>query len=161
MTQAVIPNLWCNTDAEAAAAFYVSVFGGQRLGEMRYPEGAGPPGIDAGGEICTVDIEIRGSRITLINGYTDPEHTASCSLLVLCEDQADIDRIWQAMLDAGGAELPCGWITDRWGMHWQIVPRRFQEVIDAGDPAALARAFAAMMDMRKLDEARLLAAAGG
>ena len=157
-TQKIIPFLWFNRDAADAVAFYISVFGGHEIRRLDYPEGVETPG-GTPGALCTIDFEIKDMRLTALNGGTDPVHTDATSLMVLCEDQAELERIWQAILDGGGKGIACAWIHDRWGLRWQIVPKSLMDLYATGDSAAIARAFKLMLTMVKLDGPALAAAA--
>jgi predicted 3-demethylubiquinone-9 3-methyltransferase (glyoxalase superfamily) len=157
-TQSIIPFLWFNADGEEAVAFSTSVFGGREISRLTYPRDVETPG-GPPGTVVTIDFEIRGMRMTALNGGTDPVHTDATSLMIVCEDQAELDRIWQAILDHGGKGVACGWIQDRWGMRWQLAPKSLMELYATGDEAAIARAFKLMLTMVKLDGPALEAAA--
>ena len=154
----ITPNLWFDMgEAEAAAEFYVSVFANSKIGAIRrYPEGAPGPA----GEVMTVEFELDGVPFVAINGGPQFKFGEAISFMVTCEDQAEVDYFWEKLSD-GGEEGPCGWLKDRFGVSWQVVPRGMDEVFDDADPARAQRAFAAMMPMKKLDLATLEAAAAG
>lgn len=153
----IIPNLWFDTEALAAAEFYVSIFPNSRIVQVaRYPEGTP----ERAGEPLTVDFELDGQPHTAINGGPQFTFDEAVSLLVLCDDQAEVDRYWEA-LTAGGEEVQCGWLKDRYGLSWQVVPKGMEEILGDPDPARAQRAMAAMMTMVKLDLAALRAAADG
>ena len=154
----IVPNLWFDTQAEQAAEFYLSVFPNSRIvGRTRYPEGA--PG--EAGTVMTVDFELDGQRFTGINGGPQFPFTEAVSFLIACEDQAEVDRYWDALLDGGGEPGQCGWLEDRYGLSWQVVPNGMEEVFSDPDPTRAQRAVQAMMGMTKLDLAALRAAADG
>ncbi len=154
----IVPNLWFDTQAEQAAEFYLSVFPNSRIvGTTRYPEGA--PG--EAGTVMTVDFELDGQRFTGINGGPQFPFTEAVSFLIACEDQAEVDRYWDALLDGGGEPGQCGWLEDRYGLSWQVVPNGMEEVFSDPDPTRAQRAVQAMMGMTKLDLAALRAAADG
>ena len=139
------PCLWFHADAEAAAEFYVSLFPNSKiLSVMR--AGTGPA--------IAVDFVLDGKPFLALNGRAQQGFTDACSFVVPCETQADIDRYWDA-LTRGGAEGQCGWLTDRYGVSWQIVPRAMGALLGGADPAASGRAMQAMLGMRKLDIAAL------
>jgi predicted 3-demethylubiquinone-9 3-methyltransferase (glyoxalase superfamily) len=140
------PCLWFGTEAEEAANFYVSIFPNSRVtGVMR--GGPGSPAI-------AVDFVRDGEPFLALNGRRQPGFTDACSFVVSCETQADIDRYWDA-LTRGGEESQCGWLKDRYGVSWQIVPRAIGALLGGPDPAAAGRAMQAMLGMRKLDIAAL------
>lgn len=146
------PMLWFDREAEDAARLYTSLFPDSGITAVtRYPDGV--PGRDAG-EVMTVEFTLKGTRMSAINGGPDFPFSEAVSLVVECEDQAEIDRLWAALTAGGGRESMCGWLVDRFGLSWQIVPKDIAELIKP--PAALA----AMLEMRKLDIAALGAAAG-
>jgi predicted 3-demethylubiquinone-9 3-methyltransferase (glyoxalase superfamily) len=151
----ITPFLWFDDQAEEAAAFYVSVFPNSKIsGVSRYTEaGPGPAG-----QAMTVQIELDGLPMTLLNGGPVFRPTEAFSLSVSCEDQAEVDRYWAALTD-GGEESQCGWLKDRYGFSWQIVPRALPEVIGQPDRAKAKRAMEAMFQMKKLDIGKLREAA--
>ena len=153
----ITPNLWFDGNAEEAAEFYVSVFGGRVLATTRYPEGTrGTPG-----EVMTVSWEVLGQKFVGINGGDLFQFNEAISFEIDCEDQDEVDRYWAALTADGGQEGPCGWCKDRFGVSWQVVPKGFEDAFrDHTDPRAT-RAFKAMEGMTKLDVAVLREAAGG
>ncbi|MEQ9337413.1 MAG: VOC family protein [Miltoncostaeaceae bacterium] len=152
----IIPNLWFDTEALYAAEVYCSVFPGSSIDVVsHYPDDT----IREAGMVLTVDFTLDGQRFTAINGGPQFPFTEAVSLLVDCADQAEIDHYWAA-LSAGGREGQCGWLTDRYGVSWQICPADMAGLM-SGDRARTARVFAAMMPMRKLDLATLRGAADG
>jgi len=157
MAQRIVPNLWFDTEAEQAAAFYTSVFPYSRIVAVsRYTDvGPGPAG-----SVMTVDVELDGQRITAINGGTQFRFTEAVSLLVNCAEQAEVDHYWEA-LSEGGEQGPCGWLKDRYGLSWQVVPAGMEELFSDPDPSRAGRAMQAMFGMGKLDLAALRAAADG
>jgi predicted 3-demethylubiquinone-9 3-methyltransferase (glyoxalase superfamily) len=153
----IIPNLWFDTEAEQAAQFYVSVFPDSRiLGSTRYPEGAPGPT----GSVMTVEFELDGQRFVGINGGPQFPFTEAVSFQITCETQDEVDRYWEALTD-GGEESVCGWLKDRYGLSWQVVPTGMEELFADPDPQRAQRAMQAMLGMRKLDLAALRAAADG
>ncbi|HZG96767.1 MAG TPA: VOC family protein [Nocardioidaceae bacterium] len=157
MEHKIIPSLWFDTEAEEAASFYCSVFKNSRiLDTTRYPEGSPGPA----GEVMTVDFELDGERFVGINGGPQFPFTEAVSFQITCEDQAEVDYFWERLTD-GGQEVQCGWLKDRYGLSWQVVPRGMDEVFADADPARAQRAMQAMMGMVKLDLAALRAAADG
>ncbi|MFP5277357.1 MAG: VOC family protein [Acidobacteriota bacterium] len=147
----ISPFLWFDNNAAEAAAFYVSVFPNSRLlTELR--ASSDTPAVPAGG-VLTVVFELDGLRFTALNG--GPAHTFnhSISFVVTCADQQEIDFFWSRLTAEGGQEVACGWLTDKFGLSWQIVPARLPELLH--NPAAMQ----AMMSMKKLDIAALERAA--
>jgi predicted 3-demethylubiquinone-9 3-methyltransferase (glyoxalase superfamily) len=157
MPTAITPNLWFDTEAEEAAVFYCSVFPNSRIvGKLHYTQS-----MQRAGQVVTVDFELDGTRFTGINGGPDFPFTEAVSFLVECEDQAEVDHYWDALIAGGGSEGPCGWLKDKYGLSWQIVPKGFEDLYRDDDPERADRAMQAMMKMRKLDIAALRAAADG
>jgi len=151
--------LWMDGTAEEAAEFYCSVFPDSRvLSVDRTPIDTPGP---AAGEVLTVEFELDGRPFLALNGGPGVEYTDAMSLEIRCADQAEIDHYWVGLLAGGGRQVRCGWLIDRYGVRWQVVPERLYELWRDGDHEAAARAFAAMMDMVKLDVAALEAAARG
>ena len=154
--QKIVPNLWFDTQAEEAANYYIDVFGsGQVTSVLRYPEGSG----EQTGSVLTVEFEVAGMRLVGINGGPQFSFTEAVSLQVDCADQAEVDRFWDRFVTDGGEESMCGWLKDKYGLSWQILPSGFVELFSDPDPARAQRALTAMMQMKKLDVAALRAAA--
>jgi predicted 3-demethylubiquinone-9 3-methyltransferase (glyoxalase superfamily) len=153
--QRITPSLWFDTEAEEAADFYVSVFkNSQVLNVSRYGE-AGPR---PAGTVMTVDFELDGQQFIALNGGPEFPFTEAVSLQVNCETQEEVDRYW-SVLSEGGEEGPCGWLKDRYGLSWQIIPVALAELLNDPDAAKAQRAMAAMLQMKKIDIAALHAAA--
>jgi predicted 3-demethylubiquinone-9 3-methyltransferase (glyoxalase superfamily) len=149
------PNLWFDTEALAAAEFYVSIFPNSRINHVsHYPAG----GMREAGMVLTVEYELDGQPMTHINGGPQFTFDEAVSLGVDCADQAEVDHYWERLTADGGEPGPCGWLKDKYGFSWQVIPAGFVEIM-TGDPARASRAMAAMMTMSKLDVAALLAAA--
>ncbi|AUZ34808.1 hypothetical protein C3B78_10355 [Arthrobacter sp. PGP41] len=149
--------LWFDNQAEEAAQFYTSVFDDSRiLNISRF--GDGGPG--AAGEAIAVDFELEGRGFTALNGARGSAFTEAVSFVVDCEDQSSVDRYWAALTD-GGSESQCGWLKDRFGLSWQIVPSVLPSLIAGPDPHGSQRAMQAMLGMRKLDIAELQKAYDG
>lgn len=157
MPQRVIPNLWFDTEAEEAAAFYVSVFANSRIVNVAHYTDAGPR---PAGTVMTVEFELDGQRFVGINGGPEFRFSEAVSFQVDCEGQDDVDYFWDR-LSEGGEEGPCGWLKDKYGLSWQVVPTGMDALLSDPDPARAARAMQAMFGMRKLDVAALQAAADG
>jgi len=149
--QKITPFLWFDTQAEEAANYYVSIFANSRILKIaRYGEaGPGPKG-----SVMTVAFEINGQQFTAINGGPQFTFSEAISFVVSCETQAEIDTLW-GKLSAGGKESRCGWLKDRYGLSWQLVPAVLPELLGDKDSARAQRAMQAMLKMGKLDIAAL------
>jgi predicted 3-demethylubiquinone-9 3-methyltransferase (glyoxalase superfamily) len=153
----ITPNLWFDTQAEEAAGFYISVFKNSRIvSTTRYPEGAPREA----GMVMTVEFELDGQRFVGINGGADFKFDEAVSFEIKCETQEEIDYFWER-LSEGGSEGPCGWLKDRYGLSWQVVPTGMEELFADPDPKRAERAMQAMLGMGKLDIAALRSAADG
>jgi len=153
--QKVTPFLWFDDQAQEAAEFYVSVFPSSRVLQVTHYGSAGPR---PEGMVMTVSFELDGTEFVALNGGPQFTFTEAVSFSVDCEDQAEVDRYWTA-LSAGGEEGPCGWLRDRYGLSWQIVPRALTELLSDPDRAKSQRVMAAMLEMGKIDVAELERAA--
>lgn len=152
----IAPCLWFDDQAEQAASLYVSLFPNSRItSTIPYPEGAPGPA----GSVMLVTFELDGVEIQALNGGPHFTFSEAISLSVTVDTQAEVDRLWDALTADGGEPGPCGWLKDRYGLSWQIVPRGFAEM--AAQPERYARAMPAMLQMTKLDLAALEAAADG
>jgi len=151
----IVPNLWFDANAKEAAEFYVSVFPSSRINDViLYTEsGPGEPGT-----VVTVDFELDGQPFTGVNGGPAFSFDEAVSFLIEVEDQTELDYYWDT-LSAGGEESQCGWLKDRFGLSWQVVPKGWTEM--AKDPERADRVMQAMFGMKKLDIAALEAAAAG
>ena len=157
MQQKIIPNLWFDTEAEEAAAFYTSVFKNSRIVNVtRYPEDAPRPA----GTVMTVQFELDGQPFVGINGGPQFTFDEAVSFEITCEDQDEVDYYWDRLTD-GGEESQCGWLKDRYGLSWQVVPTGMAEIFADPDQTRADRTMQAMFGMRKLDVAVLRAAADG
>jgi len=149
----ITPCLWFDHRAEEAATFYTSVFPNSRVtATHRAP--ADNPSTEAG-EVLTVDFELDGRSFIALDGGPEFTFTEALSLSIDCEDQAEVDRYWDALVEGGGEHSVCGWLKDRFGVSWQVVPRQLQEMLDSDDRAGAKRAMEAMLKMRKLDVEQL------
>jgi predicted 3-demethylubiquinone-9 3-methyltransferase (glyoxalase superfamily) len=158
LPQKIVPNLWFDTEAEQAAEFYVSVFENGRIVNVTHYTEAGPR---EAGTVMTVEFELDGQRFVGINGGPDFTFSEAVSFQITCKDQDEVDYFWDRLTADGGKEGQCGWLTDRFGLAWQVVPEGMDEVFNDPDPAKAERSMAAMMKMKKLDIAELRAAAEG
>ena len=150
--------LWYNGDAEAAARFYAATFPDSHVGAIFRAPGDFPDG--QSGDVLTVDFTVVGIPCMGLNGGPRFPQTEAFSFQIATEDQAETDRYWNAIVGNGGAESACGWCKDKWGLNWQITPRVLTEALAAGGDVAK-RAFAAMMEMGKIDVAAIAAAVRG
>jgi predicted 3-demethylubiquinone-9 3-methyltransferase (glyoxalase superfamily) len=149
------PCLWFDTQAEEAARFYTSVFPSSRIVEVQHYGSAGPR---EEGLVMVVSFELDGQQFMALNGGPDFTFSEAISFEVECADQEEVDRYWTT-LSEGGEEGPCGWLKDRFGVSWQIVPRRLNELVADPDREKAQRVVAAMLQMGKLDVAELERAA--
>lgn len=145
--QKITPCLWFDTQAEDAAKFYTSVFKNSSIGAVsRYSEGMPMPA----GTVLTVAFTLDGQEFTALNGGPAFRFTEAISFQIDCADQAEVDEYWNRLTD-GGEESQCGWLKDRFGVSWQIVPSDLEKYIGGPDTAGAQRAVQAMMQMRKID----------
>jgi predicted 3-demethylubiquinone-9 3-methyltransferase (glyoxalase superfamily) len=154
--QKIVTNLWFDTQAEEAARYYISIFGSGAITSVsHFPEGApGEPGT-----VLSVGFELAGQHFVGINGGPEFTFTEAISLAVSCADQDEVDRFWYALSGDGGQESQCGWVKDKYGLSWQVVPEILPELLSDPDPDRAARAVHAMLGMRRLIIADLIAAA--
>lgn len=153
----IVPNLWFDTAALKAANFYVSVFPDSSINTTAY---YGEEGLREPGSVMLVDFTLDGQRFTAINGGPQFHFDDAVSFLIECADQAEVDYYWERLTE-GGEESMCGWLKDRFGLSWQVVPTVLNELMDDPDAAKSLRVRQAMLGMRKLDIAALQAAADG
>jgi predicted 3-demethylubiquinone-9 3-methyltransferase (glyoxalase superfamily) len=154
--QKITTYLWFDNQAEEAAEFYTSLFEDSRILEVqRY--GDGGPG--SAGTAMMVSFELAGQRFLALNGGPEFTFTEAISLYVDCASQEEVDELW-AKLTEGGAESQCGWLKDRWGLSWQIIPKALPELLGNPDPAKAQQVMKAMLGMRKIDIKALEEAAG-
>jgi predicted 3-demethylubiquinone-9 3-methyltransferase (glyoxalase superfamily) len=151
--------LWYDRDALEAARFYAEIFPDSRVGTVSRAPGDFPDGKQ--GDILTVEFTVMGIPCIGLNGGPVFKQSEAFSFQVATDDQAETDRLWNAIVGHGGQESQCGWCKDKWGLSWQITPRALTDAIADPDPAAAKRAFDAMMTMRKIDIATIEAARRG
>jgi predicted 3-demethylubiquinone-9 3-methyltransferase (glyoxalase superfamily) len=151
--------LWFNGNAEEAASFYVSLLPDSRILSVA-PSPADNPSTPAGA-VLTVDFTIAGQPMRGLNGGPEFQFNEAISLVIDCEDQTEVDRLWAALTAGGGSPGQCGWLKDRFGLSWQIVPRQLGEVLGDPDSARAGRAMEAMLRMTKIDIDALRRAADG
>jgi predicted 3-demethylubiquinone-9 3-methyltransferase (glyoxalase superfamily) len=153
--QKITPNLWFDNQAEEAANFYVSIFKNAKIGDItRYGEAAAEISGKPKGSVMTITFQIEGQEFTALNGGPQFKFTEAISLLVNCESQQEVDELWEK-LSEGGEEGPCGWLKDKYGVSWQVVPRILDEMIRDPDPVKAERVMKAMLQMQKIDIAGL------
>jgi predicted 3-demethylubiquinone-9 3-methyltransferase (glyoxalase superfamily) len=145
--QKITPFLWFDTQAEEAANFYTSIFKNSKITNVaRYGEaGPGPAG-----SVMTVSFELEGQAFTALNGGPEFNFTEAVSFFVNCADQGEVDELWQKLTE-GGEEGPCGWLKDKYGLSWQIVPVALMEMMGDPDPEKAKRVTEAMLQMKKID----------
>ncbi|MQP75536.1 VOC family protein [Stenotrophomonas sp. MYb238] len=151
--------LWYDGTALEAATFYAATFPDSRVGAVQRAPGDYPAGRQ--GDVLTVEFTVMGIPCLGLNGGPAFRHSEAFSFQVATDDQAETDRLWDAIVGNGGEESACGWCRDKWGLSWQITPRALTEAIADPDPAAARRAFEAMMGMRRIDIAAIEAARRG
>lgn len=154
----ITPNLWFDTQSLEAAEHYCSIFPNSKINAVTHYGEAGPR---EAGMVLTVEFELDGKPFTAINGGPEFTFDEAVSFLIECADQAEVDRYWEALTAGGGEEGPCGWLKDRFGLSWQVVPKGFVEMMTDPDSERSQRAMKAMLGMKKLDLAALQAAADG
>ena len=156
--QKITPFLWFDNNAEEAAEFYVSIFKNSKiLNVSRYGDaGPGPKG-----SVMVVNFQLAGQEFTALNGGPQFKFSEAFSLVVNCENQKELDEYWSKLTSGGGQESQCGWLNDKFGFSWQIVPTELGKLISAKDPAKTNRVMQAVLQMKKLDIAKLRQAAEG
>jgi predicted 3-demethylubiquinone-9 3-methyltransferase (glyoxalase superfamily) len=145
--QKIIPCLWFDTEGEEAARFYTSVFPNSRVVNVTRYGTAGPR---PEGTVMTVDFELEGQKFVALNGGPDFTFNEAISFQVVCETQEDVDAFW-SKLSEGGEEGPCGWLKDRFGVSWQIIPSVLPQLLGHPDPEKSQRVMEAMLKMKKID----------
>jgi predicted 3-demethylubiquinone-9 3-methyltransferase (glyoxalase superfamily) len=149
----ITPFLWFDDHAEEAAKFYVSVFKNSKMGAVsRYGDGMPLPK----GTVMTAAFEIEGQKFTALNGGPDFKFTPAVSFVINCDTQKEIDHYWDKLTSGGGEEVQCGWVKDRYGLSWQIVPTQLPELVNKSSDKVMH----ALLKMKKLDIAELQKAAG-
>jgi predicted 3-demethylubiquinone-9 3-methyltransferase (glyoxalase superfamily) len=151
--------LWYDGQAEAAAQFYAATFPDSSIGKVNRAPADNPSTQE--GAVLVVEMTLVGMPAILLNGGPMYQHSEAFSIQVHTEDQAETDRLWNAITHDGGAESMCGWCKDKWGLSWQITPHALTRAMSHPDPAAQKRAFQAMMTMKKIDIAAIEAALKG
>ena len=156
--QKISPFLWFDNNAEEAVNFYTSIFENSRIRKtVRNADGMPGPK----GSVLTMSFELAGGEFTALNGGPMYRFTEAISLLVMCDDQEEVDRLWSRLTSGGGKEVQCGWLKDKFGLSWQIVPKAFMDMVSDKDAEKVKRVMASMMQMVKLDVAKLQKAYDG
>jgi predicted 3-demethylubiquinone-9 3-methyltransferase (glyoxalase superfamily) len=159
--QKITPFLWFNDNAEEAVKFYTSVFKDSKIGKVaRYDEAGEKASGRPAGSVMTVEFQLEGQEFVALNGGPVFKFTEAISFVVNCETQEEVDYYWER-LSAGGKEVQCGWLKDKFGLSWQIVPTVLDELLSDKDAAKAQRAMEAMLKMVKLDIKKLKQAANG
>ena len=158
MQQKIRPNLWFDTEAEEAANFYLSVFENSRILNVTHYTEAGPRET---GMVMTVEWELDGQRFVGINGGPEFKFDEAVSFQINCKDQDEVDYYWEKLTAGGGKESQCGWLSDKYGLSWQVTPEGMEELFADPDPERARRAMEAMLKMSKLDLDALRSAADG
>ena len=153
----ITPNLWFDTQGKEAAEFYCSVFPNSKINDITHYGEAGPR---EAGMVLTVEFELDGQPFTALNGGPEFTFDEAISFLINCKDQDEVDYYW-AKLSQGGEEGPCGWLKDKFGGSWQVVPEGMVEALNDPDQERAQRAMRAMLGMKKIDVAAIRAAADG
>jgi len=156
--QKITPFLWFDGQAEQAARFYVTLFPDSRIERVNRSPADTPSG--PAGTVLTVEFTLSGTRFIALNGGLMYSFSEAVSFQIACADQAEVDRLWSALSD-GGSESRCGWLKDRWGLSWQVVPTRLHQLLADPDPDRARRAAEAMLKMKKLNIAEMERAADG
>ena len=154
----ITPNLWFDDQGKEAAEFYVSIFPNSEIKNVTYYGDAGPR---EAGMVMTVDFVLDGHDFTAINGGPEFTFDEAVSMLVNCRDQEEVDYYWDKLLEGGGQESMCGWLKDKYGFSWQVAPEELDRLISDPDKDRADRAMKAMLGMKKIDLAAVLAAADG
>ena len=145
--QKIVPNLWFDTESEEAANYYCSIFKNSEVLNVTHYGEAGPR---PAGMVLTVDFQLDGQRFTALNGGPDFKFNEAFSLLVNCESQGEVDTLWDK-LSEGGEKGPCGWLKDKYGVSWQVIPTRLEELLQDEDTDRANRVMTAMLQMSKID----------
>ena len=156
--QKIKPFLWFDTQAEEAAAFYTELFPNSRITQVTH---YGPDAPREEGLVMTVAFELEGQSFLGLNAGPMFKFTEAVSFIVYCESQAEVDRYWNALTADGGQPSQCGWLKDKFGLSWQVTPTKLLEMVTSSDTAKAGRAMGAMMQMQKIDIAKIEAAYEG
>jgi predicted 3-demethylubiquinone-9 3-methyltransferase (glyoxalase superfamily) len=155
----ISPCLWFDGDAEDAAKLYTSLFPDSRIDTVQRSPADNPSTPE--GAVLTVEFTLAGQKFIGLNGGPEFQFTEAVSFTIDCEDQAEVDRYWDALIADGGEPSQCGWLKDRFGLSWQVIPKQLNEVLNGPDRDGARRAMEAMLQMGKLDVAKLEEAYAG
>ena len=145
----ITPNLWFDGNAEEAARFYTSTFPNSRIDKVVKAAADNPS--NHKGDVLTVEFTLDGTKFVGLNGGPEFKFNEAVSFMIECKDQAEVDRYWDALVQGGGEHSVCGWLKDRFGVSWQVTPRRLLELTESDDRPAAERAMKAMLEMTKID----------
>jgi predicted 3-demethylubiquinone-9 3-methyltransferase (glyoxalase superfamily) len=149
----ITPCLWFDGKALDAAEFYTSILPDSRIEKIHRAAADNPSTSE--GEVLTVDFNVAGQPFIGLNGGPEFPFTEAVSFSIDCADQGEVDRLWDALIEGGGEHSVCGWLKDRYGVSWQVIPRQLPEMLDGPDRAGAARVMKAMLEMTKIDVAKL------
>jgi predicted 3-demethylubiquinone-9 3-methyltransferase (glyoxalase superfamily) len=149
----ISPCLWFDGKAEEAAEFYTSLLPDSHIDKVNPAPADTPSGPQ--GSVLSVDFTLAGQQFMGLNGGPDFQFNEAISFSIDCEDQAEVDRLWDKLVEGGGEHSVCGWLKDRYGVSWQVIPRRLPELLNGPDPEGAARAMQAMLEMTKIDVAKI------
>ena len=149
----IAPCLWFNGEAEEAAEFYTSILPDSHVDKVHRAAADTPSGPQ--GSVLNVDFTLGGQQFIGLNGGPDFTFNEAISFSIDCDDQAEVDRYWEKLVEGGGEHSVCGWLKDRYGVSWQVVPRKLPELLDAPDRAGAERVMKAMLEMTKIEVAKL------
>ncbi len=155
----ITPCLWFDGQAEEAATFYTSLLPDSRIKRVNRAAADTPSG--AQGSVLSVDFTLAGQDFIGLNGGPDFQFNEAISFSIDCADQAEVDRYWEQLVEGGGEHSVCGWLKDRYGVSWQVIPTRLPELVNGPDPEGAARAMKAMLEMTKIDVAKIEEAYAG
>jgi len=155
----ITPCLWFNATAEEAAQFYLSIFPDSRIDKIHRSAADNPSG--SAGDVLTVDFTLAGQPFIGLNGGPEFQFNEAVSFSIDCADQAEVDRYWDALIEGGGEHSVCGWLKDRFGVSWQVIPQQLLDMLDGPDREGAARAMKAMLEMTKIDIEKLREAHAG
>ena len=160
--QKITPFLWFDHEAEEAVKFYTAIFKNSKVGRtLRYNDGAAKASGQPAGSVLTVEFEIENGEFVALNGGPQFKFNESISFVVNCETQEEVDYYWQKLTADGGEESACGWLKDRFGVSWQVTPTALIDMLHEKDAAKAERVMHAMLQMKKIDIAKLKAAYDG
>ena len=149
----ITPCLWFDGQAEEAASFYTSLLPNSRIDKIHRSPADNPSMRE--GEVVTVDFTVAGQPFIGLNGGPEFKFNEAISFSIDCQDQAEVDRLWDALIEGGGEHSVCGWLKDRFGVSWQVIPKQLNEMLDSPDRDAARRAMEPMLQMTKIDVAKL------